>query len=107
MALFKTITDWAERFVKIGSKKIKCKSKTAALSFENRSELETVRKLYCEIGRRYYEDNGLNPGPGFEDLCDRVTAAKARITENKAQIEALNINGVLDDEVWDPETAAK
>lgn len=103
MALFEGISDQAQRLVKVGSKKLNNTGKMASLSYSNKTEEDAIKKLYCELGERYYKAHGLNPGPGYEAICDKITEAKTRITANKALITELKIDGVVDDEVVDPE----
>lgn len=39
-------------------------------------------------------------------LCDKATEIKAHIENNKAKITETKINGVVDDEVCDPDDVA-
>lgn len=75
----------------------------AKLNINNFSDEESLKKLYSEIGRLYYLEHGLSPEAGFETLCDKVTEIKAHIEETKAIITKIKINGVIDDEVCDPD----
>ncbi|MPM30545.1 hypothetical protein SDC9_77095 [bioreactor metagenome] len=77
----------------------------AKLSLSNATEAEGLKKVYMEIGRLYYEQHGLCPDSRFESLCDKVTETKARVVANKALITEIKINGVVDDEVCEPEEA--
>jgi hypothetical protein len=103
MALFKALTSQVSAIVKDGSHVVEKKSRIAKLGLKNLTEEEGLKKVYSEIGKLYYSEYGLHPGPGFEDLCDKVTEVRARIAENTARITAIRIDGVVDDEVAEPE----
>ncbi|MCI6486601.1 MAG: serine proteinase [Clostridiales bacterium] len=103
MALFEEITDRVAQLAKVGSKKVKNTGKIASLKVSNLSAQEEINKLYAKIGERYYREHGLAPEAGYEKLCDKVTDIMARIRENDAAITELKIDGVVDDEVVDPE----
>ena len=103
MELFKEISEKAERLAKIGSKKVVNTGKIASMKLSSHSAQEEINKLYAKIGERYYREHGLAPEAGYEKLCDKVTDIMVRIRENDAAITELKIDGVVDDEVVDPE----
>lgn len=103
MVLFKDVSEKAAYLAKVGSKKVKNTGKVAALKVNSLSAQEEINKLYIKIGKRYYKDHGLAPEAGYEKLCDKVTDLLTLIQENEAAITEIKIDGVLDEEVVDPE----
>lgn len=103
MLLFKDMSDQAVRLAKIGSKKVKDTGRIASLKLNNLTARDEITRLYAKIGERYYKQHGLSPEAGFEKLCDKVTALNIAITQNEADITELKIDGIVDDEVIDPD----
>ncbi len=102
MAKFEELTCRAKRLARTGSQKLRDTSRIVALKLSTRSEEDAIKKLYCELGERYYRERGLNPEPGYEALCDKVTEARIRIAEKQSLATELSIGGVVDDEVAEP-----
>ncbi len=103
MALLREISEYATKVAETGSKVAKKTTKVAALKYSNYAAREDIGKLYEKIGERYYQKHGLNPEPGFEELCDRVTELQTLINGNNAAINEIQIDGVLDEVVVEPE----
>ena len=64
-----------------------------------------IRKAYTEIGRLYYAERGMAPDAAYQALCEKITASKVTIEENKARIsEIKEAGGVTDEELSAVET---
>ena len=61
----------------------------AKLNLANVGEEDTIRKAYMEIGKLYYAERGMAPEPAYAALCEKITAAKVAIEENKNRVEEL------------------
>lgn len=87
-----------------GKAKAKELKEVGKLRMENASEQETIRKAYLEIGRLYYAEHGTQPEEAYAGLCDKITAAKAKVEYNLERIADIKAAGGLeDDEVDFPE----
>lgn len=70
------------------------------LKVENASEQEAIKKAYIEIGRLYYAEHAGEPEEAYAGLCDKITAAKAKIEYNLERIADIKAAGGLgEDEV--------
>ena len=70
------------------------------LSLNNASEEDAIKKAYVEIGKLYYAERGMAPEAAYVSLCEKITAAKINIEENKARIAELKAeSGVSDADV--------
>ena len=49
----------------------------------------SIEDVEAAIGRKYYEEKGGTPDPGFEEYCAQIDSAYAKIAELKAQIRAI------------------
>ena len=59
----------------------------------------------AEIGRLYYAERGMAPDAAYQALCEKITASKVTIEENKARINELKeAGGVTDEEISAVET---
>ena len=54
-----------------------------------RSEEDTIKKAYIELGKLYYAENGAVAGGAYAAACERITAAKAAIETNNDRITQL------------------
>jgi len=68
------------------------------LKVENASEQEAIKKSYLEIGRLYYAEHGENPDEAYSGLCEKITAAKAKIEYNLERIADIKAAGGLEDD---------
>ena len=98
---FDTITDVSVEAYKIAEEKAKLIAKSTVLSTEMSRERSYVRRLYLEIGRKYYEMHKDDPGEEFEQNCHAVTAALSRIAAKRNELEDLKKSGDLRDEDFD------
>ncbi|UQT46699.1 hypothetical protein M5E87_15530 [Flavonifractor plautii] len=67
------------------------------LSLNNASEEDAIKKAYVEIGKLYYAERGMAPEAAYVALCERITAAKVNIEENKNRIAELKAEGNVSD----------
>ena len=61
-------------------------------------EEDAIRKAYIEIGKLYYAERGMAAEPAYVALCERITAAKINIEENKNRIAELKQEGNISDD---------
>ncbi|MDR0839176.1 MAG: hypothetical protein LBN99_05980 [Oscillospiraceae bacterium] len=87
------IADVSVDLYKKAEEKSKIFAKIAKLQAENASDRSSVRKLYLEIGKTYFETHKLFPEPELEQDCAEVAAALERIEERKAEIAAIKAAG--------------
>lgn len=102
MAFFDAFKDKAMDLAQTGVAKSKQLAELAKLKAANLSEEDEMKKAYIEIGKLYYAERGMAPEAAFAALCEKVTAAKVNIEENKAKIEALKQESGVADEVEEP-----
>lgn len=50
---------------------------------------DVIRKNYIEIGRLYYEKEGMEPGAEYEEFCRAIGNAKAGIEELEERIKKV------------------
>ncbi len=102
MAFFDAFKDKAMDLAQTGVAKSKQLAELAKLKAANLSEEDEMKKAYIEIGKLYYAERGMAPEAAFAALCEKVTAAKVNIEENKAKIEALKQESGVADEAEEP-----
>lgn len=80
---------------KIGKAADSAKS-TAKLTIEKQklknqisSENSSINKTYSELGKKYYEQSGMNPAPEYESYVNSIRDSFERIEDLKLQIQAL------------------
>ena len=86
---FEALKDKAKDLAQTGVSKSKQLGEIAKLNLANVGEEDTIRKAYMEIGKLYYAERGMAPGPAYAALCEKITAAKVAIEENKNRVEEL------------------
>lgn len=89
MAFFDDLKVKAAELTQVGVAKSKQLAEIARLNLANSSEEDSIRKAYLEIGKLYYAERGMAPEAAYTALCEKITAAKINIEENKARIAAL------------------
>ena len=100
MAFFDELKDRAMDLGRAGVAKSKQLAEITKLSLNNAGEEDAIRKAYIEIGKLYYAERGMAAEPAYVALCERITAAKINIEENKARIAELKAeSGVSDADV--------
>ena len=68
--------------------------RSAIQEVANSSEEDTIRKAYIEIGKLYYAERGMAPEAAYVALCEKITAARTTIEENRSRIAELKAEGV-------------
>ena len=86
---FEALKDKAKDLAQTGVSKSKQMGEIAKLNLANVGEDDTIRKAYMEIGKLYYAERGMAPEPAYAALCEKITAAKVAIEENKNRVEEL------------------
>ena len=89
------MNDKAKDLAQTGVSKSKQLGEIAKLNLANVSEEDTIKKAYIEIGKLYYAERGMAPEAAYAALCEKITAAKVNIEENKNRIEELKAEGDL------------
>lgn len=98
MAFFDELKDKALDLSRAGMAKGKQIADIARLNLANTTEEDAIKKAYIEIGKLYYAERGMAPEAAYAALCEKVTAAKVNIEENKARIEDLKADGAVPEE---------
>ena len=95
MALFDfdSLKDKAKDLAQTGVNKSKQLGEIAKLNLANVAEEDAIKKAYIEIGKLYYAERGMAPEPAYAALCEKITAAKVNIEENKNKVEELKASG--------------
>lgn len=106
MAFFDELKDRAMDLGRAGVAKSKQLAEITKLSLSNAGEEDAIRKAYMEIGKLYYAERGMAAEPAYVALCERITAAKINIEENKNRIAELKREGNISDDgppaMWRP-----
>ena len=97
---FNNLVDKAKDLAQSGMSKSKQVADIAKLKWDNVVEEENIKKAFIEIGKLYYAERGMAPEPAYVALCEKITAAKVNIEENKRKIEECKAAyGVTDAEI--------
>ena len=94
---FDSIKDKAKDLAQTGVSKSKQIGEIAKLNLANVGEEDAIKKAYIEIGKLYYAERGMTPEPAYSALCEKITASKINIEENKARIAELKSEGNVSD----------
>ena len=97
MAFFDDLKAKATELTQAGMAKSKQLAEIARLNLDNGAQEDAIRKAYIEIGKLYYAERGMAPETAYSALCEKITAAKIDIEENKARIAALKEEGHISD----------
>lgn len=84
-----TIADKSFEFYKVAEETTKLLAKTTKLSTEIKLEKSSLRRLYREVGEKYYELHKSSPESELEQTCEEVTSTLERIADKKKEIEDL------------------
>ena len=93
MAFFDEFKEKAADLAQVGMAKSKQLAEIARLNLINTGEEDTIRKAYQELGRIYYAERCNAPEPAYSALCEKITAARITIEENKDRIAQLLAEG--------------
>ncbi|MCI8475167.1 MAG: serine proteinase [Oscillospiraceae bacterium] len=99
---FETIKDKAKDLAQTGVNKSKQLGEIAKLNLANVGEEDAIKKAYIEIGKLYYAERGMAPEAAYTALCEKITAAKVNIEENKNRIEEIKAEGNIVDADVEP-----
>lgn len=106
MAFFDDLKDKAMDLGRAGVAKSRQLAEIAKLNLANTAEEDAVKKAYIEIGKLYYAERGMAPEGAYVSLCEKITASKTTIEENKSRIQELKEEGgVQDGEIPDVDTS--
>ncbi len=97
MTSFDDIRAKALDLAQAGAAKAKELTDIAKLNIANSSEEDTIRKAYIDLGKLYYAERGMAPEGAYMALCEKITAAKQTIEENKTKINEMKAAGSIDD----------
>lgn len=92
---FEALKDKAKDLAQTGVNKSKQLGEIAKLNLANVSEEDAIRKAYIEIGKLYYAERGMAPEPAYAALCEKITASKVAIEENKNRVEELKAEDTI------------
>lgn len=93
MTSFEEIRDIALDLAQAGVAKAKELTDIAKLNIANTAEEEAIKKAYVELGKLYYAERGMAPEGAYATLCEKITAAKTRIDDNRAKISEIRSTG--------------
>ena len=99
---FESIKDKAIDLAQTGVSKSKQLGEIAKLNLDNVGEEDAIKKAYIEIGKLYYAERGMAPEAAYTALCEKITAAKVNIEENKNRIEEIKAEGNIADADVEP-----
>ncbi|HJH61736.1 MAG TPA: serine proteinase [Firmicutes bacterium] len=88
----------AKELTDAGMAKAKQLTEIGKLKVRNSSERDAIRRAYTELGKLYYAERGSAPEPGYADLCQKVSQARARIDYNNERIADIKAAGQLTDQ---------
>ena len=97
MAFFDELRDKAMDLGRAGVAKSRQLAEIAKLNLANSAEEDAIKKAYIEIGKLYYAERGMAPEAAYVALCEKITAARVNIEENKARIAELKAEGNVSD----------
>lgn len=106
MAFFDELRDKAIDLGRAGVAKSKQIAEIAKLNLANSAEEEGIKKAYIEMGKLYYAERGMAPEAAYVALCEKITAAKTTIEENKSHIADLKVEGGVREEDIPPVNTA-
>lgn len=98
MAFFDDLRDKAMDLGRAGMAKSKQIAEIAKLNLANSSEEDAIKKAYIEIGKLYYAERGMAPEAAYVALCEKITASRTTIEENRTRIGELKAEDELDEE---------
>ena len=99
MTSFDELKSKALDLAQAGAAKAKELTDIAKLNIANSAEEDAIRKAYFDLGKLYYAERGMAPEGAYMSLCEKITASKQKIEENKAKIAEMKAAGNIDDDV--------
>ena len=87
------IADVSVDLYKKAEAKTKELARSAKLQADIASDRTSIKRLYMQIGRTYYETHKMFPAEEFEQNVTEITALFDRIAERQAELEELRAKG--------------
>ena len=100
MTSFDDLKSKALDLAQAGAAKAKELTDIAKLNIANSAEEDTIRKAYIDLGKLYYAERGMAPEGAYAALCEKITASKQKIEENKAKIAEMRAAGNIYADVY-------
>ena len=100
MTSFDDLKSKALDLAQAGAAKAKELTDIAKLNIANSAEDDTIRKAYIDLGKLYYAERGMAPEGAYAALCEKITASKQKIEENKAKIAEMRAAGNINEDVY-------
>ena len=97
MAFFDELKERAVDLGRAGVAKSKQLAEICKLNLSSAGEEDAIKKAYIEIGKLYYAERGMAPETAYVALCEKITASKITIEENKARIAEIKAEGNVSD----------
>ena len=97
MAFFDELKERAVDLGRAGVAKSKQLAEIGKLNLSSAGEEDAIKKAYIEIGKLYYAERGMAPETAYVALCEKITASKITIEENKARIAEIKAEGNVSD----------
>ena len=97
MAFLDELRDRAMDLGRAGVAKSKQLAEITKQTLHNATQEDAITKAYVEIGKLYYAERGMAPEAAYVSLCEKITAAKINIEENKARIAELKAESGVSD----------
>ncbi len=107
MDFFDNLRDKVTDLAQSGVAKSRQLAEIAKLKTANLGEEDAIKKAYIEIGKLYYAERGMAPDAAYAALCEKITAAKINIEENKNRVTELKGDVGIGDESDEEETPEK
>ena len=98
MTSFDELKSKALDLAQAGAAKAKELTDIAKLNIANSAEEDAIRKAYIDLGKLYYAERGMAPEGAYMSLCEKITASKQKIEENKAKIAEIKRAGNINDD---------
>ena len=98
MAFFDDLKDKTIDIAQAGVAKSKQLMELAKLNMANAGEEDTIKKAYLEIGKLYYAERGMAPEAAYVALCEKITASRTTIEENRTRIAELKTEDEMGEE---------
>lgn len=98
MTSFDELKAMALDLAQAGAAKAKELTDIAKLNIANSAEEDAIRKAYIDLGKLYYAERGMAPEGAYVTLCEKITASKQVIEENKNKIAEMKAAGNIDDD---------
>ena len=98
MTSFEDLKAKALDLAQAGAAKAKELTDIAKLNIANSAEEDTIRKAYIDLGKLYYAERGMAPEGAYMSLCEKITASKQKVEENKAKIADIKQAGSISDD---------